>query len=214
MKRAIESRPSVGATATVVLRRAVTLPGVASSMTVIVIVRRGALELGRNGQKCRIGEMQAIAVPAGMAFNFRYLPDDNSRFVAQWLIPYLAAEPCNAPVNDIKATDWLARPVDVADPQLQQMINRAIASIKEPDGAPNMAAVHHMQEALLWIGAKGGDRPRGAEQLGFFPRLAHYGVGAHARLASLRGRRSHGRVPISTSWKPLPGGDHVCAHSS
>jgi len=86
MKRAIKSRPLVGATATVVLRRAVVLPRVVSSLPTIVIVRRGTLELGRNGRTCCVGDRQAIVVPAGMAFDFTYRPDKSSGFLAQWLL--------------------------------------------------------------------------------------------------------------------------------
>jgi len=156
MKRSIKVRRSVGATATVVLRRAVALPRVVSCLTTIVIVRRGGLELERNGRKCSVGPGQAIAVPAGMAFDFTYHPDKYSGFLAQWLIPCLAETPRNAAVNVMTTTEWMPRPLDVIDPQFRQSLDRAIGSINGPDALPNVVAIHHMQDAMRWIGEKGG----------------------------------------------------------
>ncbi|MEO7719816.1 MAG: helix-turn-helix transcriptional regulator [Capsulimonas sp.] len=156
MKRIVETRASVGSVAKVVFRRAVTLHQVISRRTTIVIVRRGTMEVAHNGKMCCARHEHMIVIPAGMAFDITYRPDEDSRFAADWLIPYLAEDQDNAPPEDMAASQWLPRPIDAGGTQFRQSLDCVIKAIKEPKELPDVIAIHHVQELMLWIKLNGG----------------------------------------------------------
>ena len=156
MKRTIESRPSVGSVAKVVLRRAVTLPQVTSGRTTIVIVRRGTLELARNGNRCTACNGQVIVIPAGIPFEIAYRPKDGSTFVAEWLMPCPVAIDRNVSREEMAEPRWVPRPVDAVEPAFRNSIKRAIEAIKAPASLTDVHALQDMREIVHWIEVKGG----------------------------------------------------------
>jgi len=156
MKRTIESRPSVGSVAKVVLRRAIILPQVISGRTTIVIVRRGTLELIRDGNRHSACDGQAIVIPAGVPFDIVYRPKDGSEFVAEWLMPCPAAIDRNVYQEEMVESGWLPHSVDVAEPTFRDSINRTIESIKTPTSQTDADALQSMRDVVHRIEIKVG----------------------------------------------------------
>jgi len=155
MKRTIESRPSVGSVAKVVVRRAITLPQVAATQTTIVIVRSGTLEVSRNGRSRQVREHQVIVLPAGMAFDIAYRMNERSPFVADWLIPVLTNDAPNASTREMAESEWLPVPMDGAVPQFRQALEQAMEGITTINVSDAIAS-HRMQEVIQWIAVNGG----------------------------------------------------------
>ncbi|MCW3062134.1 MAG: ybcM [Capsulimonas sp.] len=156
MKRTIKTLASVGSTARIMLRRPIALPQVIFSRTTIIIVRRGVVELARGGWRCSASDNQVIAAPAGMAFDITYRPSAETPFVADWLLPCLAEDQDDTPPEDMAMPQWLPRPIDARKSQFRQSLACAIKSIKEPKELPDVIAIQHMREVMLWIDRNGG----------------------------------------------------------
>ena len=155
MRRTIESRPSVGSIAKIVVRRAITLPQVTAAQTTIVIVRSGTLEVSRNGNSRQVREHQVIVLPAGMAFDIAYTMSERSLFVADWLIPAVPNDAPNASTQEMAELGWLPVPMDGAVPQFRQALEKAIAGIIT-DKVHDAIAQRRMQEVIQWIAVHGG----------------------------------------------------------
>ncbi|BDI34228.1 hypothetical protein CCAX7_62790 [Capsulimonas corticalis] len=94
--------------------------------------------------------------PAGMAFDITYRPNDDAQFVAHWLIPYPAEDQNDAPPEEMATSQWLPHPIDVGPAQLRLSLACVIKAIEEPNVLPDVIAIHHMREVMLWIDRNGG----------------------------------------------------------
>ena len=122
----------------------------------VVIVRRGTLELARNGNRCSACDDQVVVIPADIPFDIAYRPKDDSEFVAEWLMPCPANGRYDASLEEMAMPQWLPHPIDVADPRFRQSLDRAMAAINQQQELPDVIAVHHMLEVFQWIELKGG----------------------------------------------------------
>lgn len=153
VRRVIDTRVGVGATALIIQREALRFSRVIFDQPTLIVVHHGEKTFLSDKEEWVIKSGQAVAVAKGRCFDILNRPDGNGCYRASWLVfePSMVDVFAGAAATGYQPAHALRR----LETSFVNAFSRAQEAIQDPVNIPYEIARHRMEEILLWLDLRG-----------------------------------------------------------